>query len=83
MRQPAASADTPRTATRPARLPPDYSQRMDWGALRMRMRLAGTPPSTELAGKSLVTTALVPTMLIALCGTPLDSSAATACAAWS
>ncbi len=52
--------------TRPIR----YSQRNCFGASRMRSTRAGTPPTTAFSGTSLVTTALVPTMLLCPMLTP-------------
>src|SRR5262245_12802750 len=45
-------------------------QRNSCGALRMRMTFAGMPATTALAGTSLVTTELVPTMALSPTRTP-------------
>ncbi len=47
-----------------------YPQRIERGASRMRSTRAGTPPTTALAGTSLVTTAEVPTIALSPTVTP-------------
>ena len=45
-------------------------QRSSFGASRIRITFAGTPPTTALAGTSLVTTELVPTIELSPTRTP-------------
>jgi hypothetical protein len=45
-------------------------QRKSWGASRILITRAGTPATTALAGTSLVTTALVPTIELSPTLTP-------------
>ncbi len=55
--------------------PRRYCQRIARGASRMRITRAGTPPTTAFSGTSLVTTALVPTMLLSPTLTPRSTHA--------
>jgi len=59
-----------RCETMRMRTPGAHSQRIARGASRMRITLAGTPPTTAFAGTSLVTTELVPMTLLSPTLTP-------------
>ena len=69
---PAASASPARCCS-PPQAPQGSTgsgQRSSLGASRMRITFAGTPPTTALAGTSLVTTALVPMIALSPTRTP-------------
>ena len=55
-------ARTAARSPRPFQGSTGFGQRSVWGASRIRITFAGTPPTTAFAGTSLVTTELVPTI---------------------
>ena len=75
LRNLAAYAITPDRRAPAARAGATQPQRIVVGASRMRITRAGTPPTTALSGTSLVSTALVPTMLLSPTVTPRRTQA--------
>ena len=76
-RGPLRACGAPRCRPRSTHSPADlfYSQRSVFGASRIRIMRAGTPPTTAFAGTSLVTTALVPMIALSPTLTPRSTQA--------